>query len=278
MMKLTSSTFDTWKRFTSLAMTTYLLPGDLVAAERLPNSQKSLTLGPGLRYIPPTTIAAVGAGRLSVDDRKNALWLESNGSGRVGQAVVWLWYRIAYTVQYIPAMGDLVVGIVHHSSVDSYHCSITPYTAFAMLPQLAFEGASKKTRPVLQQGSLVYARVSLANKHMDPEIECVHPSTGKGEGLGELKGGMVFDISLGMARRLLMPKTREDGGVAVLEDLAERGLRFEVAVGRNGRIWIHSENVKTTLLIGKAVTETDSKALTLVEQTKLVTKLMKQSS
>jgi len=146
-----------------------------------------------------------------------------------------------------------------------------------MLPQLAFEGASKKTRPVLQQGSLVYARVSLSNKHMDPEIECVHPSTGKGEGLGELKGGMVFDISLGMARRLLMLKTREDGGVAVLEDLAERGLRFEVAVGRNGRIWIHSDSVKTTLLIGKAVTEIDSKVLTLIEQAKLVTKLMKQS-
>lgn len=180
-------------------------------------------------------------------------------------------------MKYIPAIGDLVIAIVHHSSVDSYHCTITPYTAFAMLPQLAFEGASKKTRPNLQSGSLVYARVALADKHMDPEIECVHPSTGKGEGLGELKGGMVFDISLGMARRLLMPKTREDGGISVLEDLAEKGLRFEVAVGRNARIWIHSDSIKITLLVGKAITETDSKALTLEEQAKLVRKLMKES-
>jgi len=147
-----------------------------------------------------------------------------------------------------------------------------------MLPQLAFEGASKKTRPVLQQGSLVYARVALANKHMDPEIECVHPATGKGEGLGELKGGMVFDISLGMARRLLMPKTREDGGVSVLEDIAEKGLRFEIAIGRNGRFWVHSETVKNTLLVGKAITETDSKSLTLEEQSKLVRKFMKEVS
>lgn len=64
-------------------MTTYLLPGDAIPAESLPHSQKSLTLGPGLHYIPPATVAAVNAGRLSVDNRKNALWLESSGSGRV---------------------------------------------------------------------------------------------------------------------------------------------------------------------------------------------------
>ena len=93
---------------------------------------------------------------------------------------------------------------MHHSSVDFYHCAISPYTSFATLPQLAFEGASKKTRPVLHPGSLVYARVALANKHMDPEIECVHPSTGKADGLGELKDGMIFNISLGMARKLMM--------------------------------------------------------------------------
>lgn len=51
---------------------------------------------------------------------------------------------------------------------------------------------------------------------MDREIECAHLGTGEAEGLGELKGGMVFDIGLRMARRLMMAKTREERRAAVL--------------------------------------------------------------
>lgn len=157
-----------------------------------------------------------------------------------------------------------------------YHCSVTPYTAYAQLPQLAFEGATKKTRPQLSSGSLIYARISSASKHLDPELECVNPSTGKADGMGELKGGMVFDISLGMARRLMMPKPGEQGGVVVLEEFGEK-LPFEVAVGRNGRIWIDSKGVKETLLVGRAVTETDKGGLGVDEQRKLVRKYLKGS-
>lgn len=239
---------------------TYLLPGDIVPAEQLPQSQKkALTIGPGLQYRPPSTITATTSGALHSDSRKNALWLETNGVGR-----------------YVPAVGDLVLATVHHSSVDYYHLSISPYTSHASLPQLAFEGASKKTRPILSAGSLVYARVSLANKHMDPELECMHPNTGHAEGLGELKGGMVYEISLGLARRLLMSKPREQGGVAVLEELAEKGLRFEVAVGRNGKIWVNGEGVKTTLLVGVAVRQVDDQDLSLEQQVKLAAKLVRR--
>ena len=176
--------------------------------------------------------------------------------------------------QYIPQTGDLVIATVHHSSTEVYHCSITPYTAFAQLPQLAFEGATKKTRPQLSAGSLIYARVSSASKHLDPELECLNPSTGKADGMGELKGGMVFDISLGEARRLMMPKPGEQGGVVVLEEMGEK-LPFEVAVGRNGKIWIDSKGVKETILVGRAVVETDRGCLGVEEQRKLVRGLLK---
>jgi exosome complex component RRP40 len=49
----------------------------------------------------------------------------------------------------------------------------------------------------------VYARVSLANKDMEPELDCVNPSTGKSDGYGELKEGFVIKSSLGLARRYL---------------------------------------------------------------------------
>lgn len=242
-----------------------LLPGDAISAPTpsqsgKPNAKpKPLTLGPGLRYTPPSTITATIPGLPSHDLRKNALWLDPNGLGR-----------------YVPHAGDLVIGTVHHSSLDTFHVSLAPYTSLATLPQLAFENATRKTRPQLQSGSLVYARVSGASKHVDTELECFYSgSTGKADGLGELTGGMLFAISLGLCRRLMMGRTRDDGGICVLEECGARGLKFEVAVGRNGLVWVKADGVKRTLAVGRALQETDIKALTLDEQEKLVKKIIR---
>jgi exosome complex component RRP40 len=78
-----------------------------------------------------------------------------------------------------------------------------------------------------------------------------------------------------MARRLMMSKPLEAGGVSVLEELGAQGVAFEIAVGRNGRVWVDSKNVKTTLAIGRAICETDSKGLNVEEQKKLARKLVK---
>jgi exosome complex component RRP40 len=144
----------------------------------------------------------------------------------------------------------------------------------AALPSLAFEKATKKTKPNLNQGALVYARVSLANKHMDPELECVSQSTGKSDGLGPLVGGMLFDISTALARRMLLARPAEVGKVVILDELGAGGLTFESAVGHNGKLWVNSELPSTILLVGRAVTETDEKGLTAEEQKKLARKLL----
>ena len=93
--------------------------------------------------------------------------------------------------------------------------------------------------------------------------------------MGELKGGMLFDVSLGMARRLLLNKQKEEGGMVVLEEIAEK-VAFEIAVGRNGKVWVKSKGVKETLLVGRALQETDRNALGIEEQGKLVKKLLQQ--
>ena len=150
-----------------------------------------------------------------------------------------------------------------------------PHTAFALLPQLAFEGATKKTRPQLSSGSLIYARISSASKHMEPELVCYNPSTGKSDGMGELKGGTVFNVSLGICRRLLKNRQKEDGGIIVLEEIAAK-VAFEIAVGRNGLVWVKAGSVKETLLVRKALQETDAGGLGIPEQEKLVKKLLRQ--
>jgi hypothetical protein len=76
-------------RFVSaIAMATTLnvvLPGDVIPPHALPTGtgkKKTLTLGPGLRHIPPNTVTTTVAGTLVTDNRKNAALVEFN-SGRV---------------------------------------------------------------------------------------------------------------------------------------------------------------------------------------------------
>ncbi|KXH25160.1 exosome complex exonuclease RRP40 [Colletotrichum nymphaeae SA-01] len=236
----------------------YVLPSDEIDDSLIPSHQKlPLRLGPGLRHVPPRQIVPTIAGKLVTDRKKNSIWVEQT-SGR-----------------YIPAVGDLVVGTVQRTAAELYYVLLADYSTPAMLPQLSFEGASKKTRPQLAAGALVYARVTLANKHMDPELECVYQSTGKSDGLGPLVGGMLFDISLGMSRRLLMPKTTD---LVVLEELGATGAAFETAVGRNGKIWVNSESTKVIIAVGRAIQETDQRGLTIDQQKKLVRSLIKDLS
>ena len=149
----------------------FVLPGEALAPSQIPTHPKrALRLGPGLRHIPPSSIVPTVAGQVVADNKKTAVWVEYNGG------------------RYVPAAGDLVVGQVHHSSADYHFVSLAPHTPNALLPLLAFEGATRKTRPVLAPGSLVYARVAMASRHMDTELECVSPATGKADGLGPLPG------------------------------------------------------------------------------------------
>ncbi|KAL2122180.1 hypothetical protein VTJ04DRAFT_2635 [Mycothermus thermophilus] len=154
-----------------------VLPGDPIDPSLIPTSSKRpLRLGPGLRHIPPSDIVPTVAGQLITNQNKNSMWIEYNSQ------------------RYIPSVNDLVLAQVLRSTSDFYLCSLSPHTSPATLPHLAFESATKKTRPILSPGQIVYARVTLANKHMDPELECYTPSTGRADGLGPITGpGCVFD-------------------------------------------------------------------------------------
>ena len=277
-----------------------VLPGDTIDPSLIPTHKKlPLRLGPGLRHIPPSEIVPTVAGQLVTDRKKNSIWVEYNG-GHVRNSHIYILYSCLLTLlwegtvlrsssnthapradtQYIPSQGDLVIGQIHHSGPDVHYVSVSPHAPNATLPQLAFESATKKTKPVLAPGQLVYARVALANRHMDPELECVSPSTGRADGLGPLIGGCVFAVSLGFARRLLMPPSSAGGaagggGVEVLEMLGAEGLAFETAVGRNGKVWVGSEDVKTIIVVGRVLKETDEGNLTVDAQRKLVKRLLK---
>lgn len=260
-----------------------LLPGDEVPSDYLPQRTSApLRLGSGLRSLNDQAtgsqvLTATQSGLLDTDSRKNAVTISSFPNRR-----------------YVPTNNDLVIAQVHHSSADYFHCMITPQTPHALLPQLAFEGATKKTRPMLKGGDLVYARVSSIGVSAGAEVEltCVNPATGKAEpgGLGPLNGGMVFDVSTGMAARLIRasssPVEDDDGveGLLVLDELGKKLESvggFEIAVGRNGKVWVDCSNggdaaVKATVAIGRCLTTTEEHELSPTDQKKLVTRILRE--
>ena len=77
-------------------------------------------------------------------------------------------------------------------------------------------------------------------------------------------------ISLGMARRLLAPKSE----LALLDVIGAK-VGFEITVGRNGLVHVDGGNVRTTLAVGKGIREVDQKALGESGQRKLAADLLK---
>lgn len=235
----------------------FVFPGDATPGLNLPVS-KGLHPAFGLyRDSSSAPIIATFAGALQQNSKKKTAHIT------------------APNARYIPRVGDLVIAQVQRSSVDFFHLSIYPHTPQAILPQLAFEGASKKTRPQLKPNDLVYAKVLSANKNMEVELSCVNPSTGKAEpeGLGPINGGMIFEISSGLAARLLNLQS-----VVVLEELGENlAGGFEIAVGKNGKVWVDcpESGVKGICAVGKCLQETDDGDLSENEQQDLVKKVIK---
>lgn len=70
-----------------------------------------------------------------------------------------------------------------------------------------------------------------------------------------------------------MQRPAEQGNLVLLDELGDLGMVFEIAVGRNGKVWVDSKKVKTTLAIGNAIVETDERRLGVDEQKKLARKM-----
>ena len=199
-------------------------------------------LGPGLRYCPQSkAVTATLAGRLYHRSSTRTYAVLSNNR------------------RYVPMVGDRVLGIVEEAAGEYYRVNIHgPHPA--LLHNLSFEGATKRNRPMLAVGSLIYCRVISTHGSMDPEVSCMVGGDGASDGgarrrdwmtdegtYGEINGGTATRISLGLARELLKPTN------VVLDALGRADLAFEVCIGTNGLVWVHSERQEYTVLISTAI-------------------------
>ena len=77
--------------------------------------------------------------------------------------------RASFIFRYIPKSGDYVLGTVTSQLTDYYRVDIGGPQQ-AMLSYLSFEGATKRNRPNVKAGSLVYGQIQLASKNLEPEV------------------------------------------------------------------------------------------------------------
>jgi exosome complex component RRP40 len=231
-----------------------VLPGDMVGSiDALDGGRCVLARG---IFQQKSSLIATKAGilryqqsRVSASSRKrqrNAADNQNNANDENEQNDVLSKYWIENTQKrYVPLIDDMVVGCVLECHAEEYRVDIGGAST-ATLNVLAFEGATKKNRPRFDVGTLVYARVVVANKDMEPELSCVAAS-GRSEGFGQLDGGgYCFSCSLHLCRNLMHPRC------AVLHHLGTH-LPFELAVGLNGRVWVNGESVESIVLLVNAL-------------------------
>lgn len=231
-----------------------VLPGDNVTKHVRPSANDSSSngipkLGPGIRHDDITDeFVATVAGRLVSRQRGNHF----------------VYFIQSAAPRYRPVLQDRVIGIIEDrmgsdgSGGDIFRVNIGASHP-AQLSNIAFEGATKRNKPALSQGQLLYARIDHlpAAGLLDPVLSCMLGPHDEGiprkdfmtaEGCyGPLTGGTVCRISSGLARELLHPDN------LVLHELSRGLAAFEVAVGVNGFLWIHSALPEYTILIQNAV-------------------------
>lgn len=184
-------------------------------------------------------------------------------------------YVLTNTKRYIPQIHDRVICIIEDRMGDYYRVTIPGSTLGnnIIMNTISFEGATRRNRPFLGNGDLIYARVlHCYDFTSEVEISCMVnlgrddvQSGGNGGGLnddggasrkdwmtdegtyGQLKNGTCLQISTGLAQELLHPNN------VVLLSLGVSGLKFEICVGVNGYVWVHSERPEYTILILNAI-------------------------
>ncbi|XP_071824900.1 exosome complex component RRP40-like [Apostichopus japonicus] len=202
-----------------------VLPGDVLTDRLKEITNKKVRLGPGLRWQSKDVVACKCGVLKSRED--HAFWIDNHQR------------------RYIPAKGESIIGVVSLKAGDIFRVNIGSNLP-AALSYLSFEGATKRNRPNVQIGDLVYAKLLVANRDMEPELVCIDGS-GQSNGLGVLsREGFMFKCSLHLCRKILSPDC------SLLRVLGKK-IPLEVTVGMNGRIWLRCRSVNDTICAMNAI-------------------------
>lgn len=225
---------------------TTVLPGDDLSSiqDASTETKQPIKLGDGLKYDAITKkIKATLGGRLYHRPSTNTYFILANSK------------------RYVPRLNDRVICIVEERIGDYFRVTIpSSSVGSALLLSTAFNGATKRNRPNLKAGDLLYARISSCNTDvMEPEVSCecmpgeIAAGGSKKDWMtdettyGVLKGGSCIQTSIGLAQELLKPTS------VLLDSLARAKIAFEICIGLNGFVWVNSDRPEYTILILNAI-------------------------
>ncbi|MCP9262816.1 Exosome complex component RRP40 [Dirofilaria immitis] len=201
------------------------LPGDIISLT-VPGEKRTEIIGCGLERI---------------INNPDQLLVVQPGIRRVSHGKQWM--AICST------KGDRVIGIVTSTHGETFKIDIGA-ADIAFISFLSFEGVTRRNRPNLKVGDLIYASVANATKHLEPELTCVD-NEGRARGMGSLpSGGFLFRTSLNLVRRILSPASR-------LLSLIGKDIKFEITSGINGRIWIKGTNVMEVIAVYRMIKDSE---------------------
>eukprot|EP00127_Corallochytrium_limacisporum_P002547 Clim_evm104s128 gene=Clim_evmTU104s128 len=217
---------------------TVVIPGDEVLRLDSVSVPMKLTTGPGL-FQEGNSILASKAGVLHHSQPR---W----SGAETEQITLRMWVNNTQR-RYMPAEGEAVIGIVTGRRGEDWVLDINSSQS-ALLDQLAFQGATKRNKPQLKNGDLIFCRLVNCPKDIPPEVSCLGPK-GKSQGYGVLNGGTLARLSIGHCRRLLV---QNSDAAHVLQALGQK-VAFETAIGRNGRVWISGESAPATIAVVNSI-------------------------
>ncbi len=94
---------------------------------------------------------------------------------------------------YHPVPNDLVIGIIKHKNSEYYTLDINA-PLDATLDSLEFDGATKRNKPNIGIGGLVYCRLVSYSKYLGAKLSCINKGFNKTNELGELKNGTILYV------------------------------------------------------------------------------------
>jgi exosome complex component RRP40 len=170
---------------------------------------------------------------------------------------------------YSPKVDDFVIGTITYKSSEFYKVDIGSYT-HAILNSKDFEGATKKIKPNLNIGDVIFARVDKLNKYDSPALSCISETENKNWASGEsyfgvLKDGMVYNF----------PKVHTWDYISnnyALERLRDY-ISYEICIGYNGKVYINSDLLENMSKIYEVLLK--STKLTEDEAEKLLNNMFK---
>jgi exosome complex component RRP40 len=228
-----------------------VIPGDCIPIPIVDTAEGNvIVLGPGLSRKADDNddndekCVFVVANRAGVMRHKKAE--KEKDKGEIGQRETTRVYWVdSHAKRYVPARGENVIGVVVAKGGDIFRVDIGS-ADHATLSFMAFEGATKKNRPNVNVGDVVYAKLLVASRDMEPELVCVD-AYGKKAGLGQLSGGgFMFSVPLNLVRKLLSTECE------LLSALGKK-IKFEIAVGMNGRVWVKARSTRDTICLANAI-------------------------